>query len=116
MVNGLRRNEHEAFAARALTVLRAREIDVDAIALAQSLGCFRVRILTTLVYEVQRRAGPFGLATLCIGVGQGMALVVERGETTPFRPAPTFEETRSTAWPSQPSTRQPASCYRRSKR
>jgi acetyl-CoA acyltransferase len=69
-------------------VLRAWEIDADdprvnvnggAIALGHPLGCSGVRILTTLVHEMQRRADvQFGLATMCIGVGQGIAMIVER--------------------------------------
>lgn len=48
-----------------------------AIALGHPLGCSGARIVTTLVHELRRREGRFGLATMCIGVGQGIAMVVE---------------------------------------
>ncbi|MCS6868507.1 MAG: 3-oxoadipyl-CoA thiolase, partial [Thermus sp.] len=48
-----------------------------AIALGHPLGCSGARILTTLVHEMKRRKVHFGLATMCIGVGQGIAMVVE---------------------------------------
>lgn len=52
-----------------------------AIALGHPLGCSGARILTTLVHEMNRRDDvQHGLATMCIGVGQGVAVVVERGE------------------------------------
>ena len=60
------------------------EVDPDrlnvnggAIALGHPLGCSGARILTTLVHELRRRGGGYGLATMCIGVGQGIATVVE---------------------------------------
>jgi acetyl-CoA acetyltransferase len=65
----------------------ARELEVDlnklnvnggAIALGHPLGCSGARIVTTLVHEMKKRGGRFGLATMCIGVGQGIATVVER--------------------------------------
>jgi acetyl-CoA acetyltransferase len=48
-----------------------------AIALGHPLGCSGARILTTLVHELRRRGGGYGLATMCIGVGQGIATIVE---------------------------------------
>ena len=48
-----------------------------AIALGHPLGASGARILTTLVHEMRRRKVQFGLATMCIGVGQGIAVVVE---------------------------------------
>lgn len=80
---------NEAFAVQALAVIRALDLPEDmvnvnggAIALGHPLGCSGARILTTLMYEMKRRAAsmprPFyGLAMLCVGVGQGEALVVE---------------------------------------
>jgi acetyl-CoA acetyltransferase len=50
---------------------------VDAVALGHPIGCSGARILTTLVSELRRRGGGYGLAALCIGVGQGVAMVVE---------------------------------------
>ena len=75
---------NEAFAAQVLPCMRelgiAHErlnVNGGAIALGHPLGCSGARILTTLVHELRRRGGGFGLATMCIGVGQGLAMVVE---------------------------------------
>jgi 3-oxoadipyl-CoA thiolase len=76
---------NEAFAAQSLACIK--ELDLDrskvnvnggAIALGHPLGCSGARILTTLVHEMQRRESRYGLATMCIGVGQGIATIVER--------------------------------------
>ncbi|MFI5338700.1 MAG: thiolase family protein [Candidatus Methylomirabilales bacterium] len=76
---------NEAFAAQSLACLR--ELDLDqgrcnvnggAIALGHPLGCSGARILTTLLHEMRRRNARYGLATMCIGVGQGIATIVER--------------------------------------
>ena len=76
---------NEAFAAQALACL-ADWPDLDrsivnpnggAIALGHPIGASGARILTTLVHELRRRGGGWGLATMCIGVGQGIAVVVE---------------------------------------
>jgi len=79
---------NEAFAAQVLAVLDEWGVDPEderlnpnggAIALGHPLGASGVRILTTLVHEMQRRPDTqFGLATMCIGVGQGIAMVVEK--------------------------------------
>jgi len=77
---------NEAFAAQSLAVLREWGLSMEdprlnpnggAIALGHPLGASGARILTTLVHEMRRRGVQFGLATMCIGVGQGIALVVE---------------------------------------
>ena len=75
---------NEAFAAQAIPCMRELGLDPErvnvnggAIALGHPLGCSGARILTTLVHELQRRGGGYGLATMCIGVGQGIATVVE---------------------------------------
>jgi acetyl-CoA acetyltransferase family protein len=76
---------NEAFAAQALACLSFwPELDPDrvnpnggAIALGHPIGASGARITTTLVHELGRRGGGFGLATMCIGVGQGIAMVVE---------------------------------------
>jgi acetyl-CoA acyltransferase len=83
---------NEAFAAQSLAVLRAWGLDDDdprvnvnggAIALGHPLGCSGARILTTLVHELRRRPDVrYGLATMCVGVGQGIAMVVERVDFT----------------------------------
>ncbi len=76
---------NEAFAAQVLAVLR--EIDFDpsimnphggAVALGHPIGCSGARVVTTLLHEMRRRKHDHGLATLCIGVGQGIAMTFER--------------------------------------
>ena len=76
---------NEAFAAQSLAVVRDLEIDPalvnptgGAIALGHPLGASGVRILTTLVHGMQRDGERYGLASMCIGVGQGVATLVER--------------------------------------
>ena len=49
-----------------------------AIALGHPLGCSGARILTTLIHEMKKRDTKYGLATLCVGVGQGVSTIVER--------------------------------------
>jgi 3-oxoadipyl-CoA thiolase len=75
---------NEAFASQSLQCARELEINQDklnvnggAIALGHPLGASGARILTTLLYELRRRGGRYGLATMCIGVGQGIATVIE---------------------------------------
>ncbi|WP_105317026.1 thiolase family protein [Thermus tenuipuniceus] len=77
---------NEAFAAQSLAVLREWGLDMEdprlnpnggAIAIGHPLGASGARILTTLLHEMRRRKVQFGLATMCIGVGQGIAMVVE---------------------------------------
>ena len=77
---------NEAFAAQAIPCVRELELDRDrvnvnggSIALGHPVGCSGARILTTLVHEMERRDVETGLATMCIGVGQGIATVVTRG-------------------------------------
>jgi 3-oxoadipyl-CoA thiolase len=77
---------NEAFAAQALACIRDLELDPSkvnlyggAIALGHPLGASGARILTTLVHALRRTGGRYGLATMCIGVGQGIAVVVESG-------------------------------------
>ncbi|MFE0424105.1 thiolase family protein [Streptomyces sp. NPDC058953] len=76
---------NEAFAAQALAVIRRLELDEErvnadggAIALGHPLGCSGARILLTLLGRLEREDGRRGLATLCVGVGQGVAMLVER--------------------------------------
>ena len=77
---------NEAFAAQALACIGELGLDParvnvhgGAIALGHPLGASGARILTTLVHALRRTGGRYGLATMCIGVGQGIAMVVERG-------------------------------------
>jgi 3-oxoadipyl-CoA thiolase len=76
---------NEAFAAQAVACIRQLELDErrvnvhgGAIALGHPLGASGARILTTLVHALRRTGGRYGLATMCIGVGQGIAMIVER--------------------------------------
>ncbi|MFC8125884.1 thiolase family protein [Streptomyces sp. NPDC057302] len=77
---------NEAFAAQALACVDALGIDPElvnpsggAIAIGHPLGCSGARILTTLLHRMRRTGASRGLATMCVGVGQGSALLVERG-------------------------------------
>ncbi|RBM16258.1 3-oxoadipyl-CoA thiolase [Prauserella sp. PE36] len=76
---------NEAFAAQSLAVLRRLKLDEErvnadggAIALGHPLGCSGARLVVTLLGRLEREQGRRGLATLCVGVGQGVALLVER--------------------------------------
>jgi 3-oxoadipyl-CoA thiolase len=75
---------NEAFAAQAIACIRDLELDParvnvygGGIALGHPLGASGARILTTLVHALRRTGGRYGLATMCVGVGQGIAMVVE---------------------------------------
>ena len=78
---------NEAFAAQALAVMRDLGLRDDAehvnpnggaIALGHPLGMSGARLVTTALHELERRQGRFALCTMCIGVGQGIALIIER--------------------------------------
>ncbi len=78
---------NEAFAAQALAVLRSLGVADDAehvnpaggaIALGHPLGASGARLVTTALRQLQRTGGRYGLCTMCIGVGQGIAMIVER--------------------------------------
>jgi acetyl-CoA acyltransferase len=78
---------NEAFASQALAVLRDQGIADDAahvnpnggaIALGHPLGASGARLVTTAVYQLQRTRGRYALCTMCIGVGQGIAMIIER--------------------------------------
>jgi len=76
---------NEAFAAQALACLRELEIDPDrlnvnggAIALGHPLGCTGAKLTTTLLYELRRRNGKYGMVTMCVGGGMGAAGIFER--------------------------------------
>ena len=88
---GLKANElglvelNEAFASQSIACMRDLELDPNivnvnggSIAIGHPLGGSGARISTTLIHEMQKRNVRFGLATMCIGVGQGIALVIER--------------------------------------
>src|SRR5205823_5455711 len=76
---------NEAFAAQAIACIRELKLDAarvniygGAIALGHPLGATGARILTTLVHALRRTQSRYGLATMCIGVGQGISMIVER--------------------------------------
>ncbi|MGB5581635.1 MAG: 3-oxoadipyl-CoA thiolase [Woeseia sp.] len=78
---------NEAFAAQGLAVLRELGVDEDArhvnpnggaIALGHPLGMSGARLVTTAAYELRRSGGRYALCTMCIGVGQGIAMIIER--------------------------------------
>jgi 3-oxoadipyl-CoA thiolase len=76
---------NEAFAAQSVACIRMLGLDAErtnvyggGIALGHPLGATGAKLLTTLVHALRRRGGRYGLATMCIGVGQGIALIVER--------------------------------------
>jgi acetyl-CoA C-acetyltransferase len=76
---------NEAFAAQALSVGKelgwdAEKVNVNggAIALGHPIGASGARVLTTLIYEMQKRDAKKGLVTLCIGGGMGIAMCIER--------------------------------------
>jgi acetyl-CoA C-acetyltransferase len=75
---------NEAFAAQALAVIREAKLDMEkvnvnggAIALGHPVGATGARIIITLLYEMRRRNEQFGIAALCVGGGQGMAIMLE---------------------------------------
>jgi acetyl-CoA acetyltransferase len=76
---------NEAFASQSLAVIRELGLDPDrvnvnggAIALGHPLGMSGARLVVSLLHELRRRDGRYGLATLCVGVGQGQAAIFER--------------------------------------
>jgi 3-oxoadipyl-CoA thiolase len=76
---------NEAFAVQVLQCVRELEIEEEklnvnggAIALGHPLGCSGARLVVTLLHELERSGGRYGLATMCIGVGQGIATIIER--------------------------------------
>jgi acetyl-CoA acetyltransferase len=75
---------NEAFAAQVLACVRELGIDEEclnvnggAIALGHPLGCSGARLITALAWELRRRGARYGVAALCVGVGQGLATVIE---------------------------------------
>lgn len=76
---------NEAFASQSIACIRDLNLDIHkvnpnggAIALGHPLGCSGVRISTTLLHEMKRQNAKYGLATMCVGVGQGAAIIYER--------------------------------------
>ena len=76
---------NEAFASQSIASIRDLGLDMNkvnvnggAIAIGHPLGCSGVRISTTLLHEMKRKEAKMGLATMCVGVGQGAAIIYER--------------------------------------
>jgi len=78
---------NEAFASQSLAVIRDLGLPDDdlrvnpnggAIALGHPLGMSGARLVTTALYQLQRSGGEFALCAMCIGVGQGIAMIIER--------------------------------------
>ena len=76
---------NEAFAAQVLACTKELPMDIDrlnvnggAIALGHPLGCTGARLATSLLYELRRRQGRYGLVTMCVGGGMGAAALFER--------------------------------------
>ena len=76
---------NEAFASQSIACIRELGLDPEkvnvnggAIALGHPLGMSGARLVVMLVHEMARRGSRYGLATICIGVGQGMAMIIER--------------------------------------
>jgi acetyl-CoA C-acetyltransferase len=76
---------NEAFASQSLAVIRELGLDPEkvnvnggAIAIGHPLGMSGARLVVTLVHELRRRGGRYGVATMCVGVGQGQAALFER--------------------------------------
>ena len=77
---------NEAFAAQSLVVIDELGLDPErvnvnggAIAIGHPLGMSGARLVVSLVHELRRRGGRYGMATLCVGVGQGQAALFSRG-------------------------------------
>jgi acetyl-CoA C-acetyltransferase len=77
---------NEAFAAQAVACIRELKFDLEktnvngsGVSLGHPIGCTGARLIVTLLHEMKRRKVDLGLATLCIGGGQGMAMIVEKG-------------------------------------
>jgi len=75
---------NEAFASQSIACIHDLGLDLErvnvnggSIALGHPLGCSGARITTTLLHEMQRRNSRYGLATMCVGVGQGAAIIFE---------------------------------------
>jgi acetyl-CoA acetyltransferase len=78
---------NEAFASQSLAVVRELGLDPSivnvnggAIAIGHPLGMSGARLTVTLLHELRRRRGRYGVATMCVGVGQGQAALFERGD------------------------------------
>jgi acetyl-CoA C-acetyltransferase len=76
---------NEAFASQSVVVIRELELDPGrvnvsggAIAIGHPLGMSGARLVVTLLHELRRRGGRYGVATMCVGVGQGQAALFER--------------------------------------
>jgi acetyl-CoA acetyltransferase len=76
---------NEAFASQAIACIRELGFDIErtnihgsGISLGHPIGCTGARVTVTMINEMRRRDAQYGLCTMCIGGGQGMAMIVER--------------------------------------
>jgi acetyl-CoA acetyltransferase len=76
---------NEAFASQAISNIRELKLDTaktnmhgGGISIGHPIGCTGARLVTTLCYQMRRLGLKYGLATMCIGGGQGMAMIIER--------------------------------------
>ena len=79
---------NEAFASQSIACIHDLGLDLErvnvnggSIAMGHPLGCSGVRISTTLLHEMSRRNSKYGLATMCVGVGQGAAVIYENAQS-----------------------------------
>ena len=76
---------NEAFASQSIACIRELQLDAakvnvngGAIAIGHPLGCSGVRLSATLLHEMNRRGSKYGLATMCVGLGQGATVIYEK--------------------------------------
>src|SRR5439155_20121782 len=107
---------NEAFASQSVAVIRELGLDEErvnvnggAIALGHPLGMSGARLVVSLLHELRRRRGRYGLATLCVGVGQGQAALFERGSSAFSRPSYSARVPRPMPLPWSPGRRAPGS-------
>ena len=93
---------NEAFASQSLAVVRELGLDEEkvnvnggAIAIGHPLGMSGARLVVTLLHELRRRGGRYGVATMCVGVGQGQAALFERYVSSERPGAPTSSRSRA---------------------
>src|SRR5207344_3322611 len=107
---------NEAFASQSLAVIRELGLDPEkvnvnggAIAVGHPLGMSGARLVVSLLHELRRRRGRYGLATLCVGVGQGQAALFERVSSAVRRPSYSGRGPRPMPLPWSPGRRAPGS-------
>ena len=111
---------NEAFASQSLAVVRELGLDPaivnvngGAIAIGHPLGMSGARLVVSLLHELRRRGGRYGLATLCVGVGQGQAVLFERGLSSARAKTPEAVRIRGRAECSSSANRPAGGCRSR---